>query len=104
MAFGITRQELNQWKQKIDDGQIAFLTHYWYDERFPDAKTVTKVGCRDLEKLVQWGQKYGLKEEWIDHREEGYSHFDLLGDLEKKILKEEGLLESSRFFNKTKGK
>ena len=100
MAFGITRKELNQWKQKIDRGEIAFLTHYWYDERFPDAKTVTKVGCNDLNKLVRWGQKYGLKKEWIDHRKEGYSHFDLLGDWEKKILKQEGLLESSRLFNK----
>lgn len=102
MAFGITRRELNEWKRKIDQGEIAFITHYWYDERFPHVKTVTKVGCKDLNKLIQWGKKYGLKEEWIDFRKEGYSHFDLLGDVEKKILKAEGLYDLSKFFKKNK--
>ncbi|NCU18546.1 hypothetical protein [Pallidibacillus pasinlerensis] len=98
MAFGITRNQLNEWKRKIDAGEIAFLTHYWYDERFPDVKTVTKVGCKDIDKLVQWGKKYGLKKEWIDYRKEGYSHFDLIGEWEKRILEAEGLLGSSPFF------
>ncbi|MEK6454246.1 hypothetical protein [Caldifermentibacillus hisashii] len=98
MAFGITRQHVNEWKRKIDRGEIAFLTHYWYDERFPKAKTVTKVGCKDINKLIHWGEQYGLKREWIHHRKEGYSHFDLLGEVEKRILKQEGLWESSRFF------
>lgn len=104
MAFGITRKELNEWKRKIDNGEIAFITHYWYDERFPNAKTVTKVGCRDIDKLIQWGKKYGLKKEWIDYRKEGYSHFDLIGEWEKRILEAEGLLETSPFFNKRKAK
>lgn len=95
MAFGINRKQVNEWKQKIDQGEIAFLTHYWYDERFPNAKTVTKVGCKDLNKLIQWGKQYGLKKEWIHHRNEGYSHFDLLGEYEQRILKEEGLLQST---------
>lgn len=98
MAFGITRQQLIQWKKRIDHGEIAFLTHYWYDERFPNAKTVTKVGCKDLNRLIQWGEQYGLKKEWIHYRKEGYSHFDLIGDMEKQILKKEGFLESSSFF------
>jgi len=93
MAFGINREKLNQWKQSIDRGEIAFLTHYWYDPRFPEAKTVTKVGCNDLEKLIRWGQKHGLKREWIHHRKDGYSHFDLIGPIEKRVLIAEGLYE-----------
>lgn len=91
MAFGIKRHELNRWKEKIDQGEIAFLTHYWLDDRFPGCKTVTKVGCKDLDRLKEWGAKYGLKAEWIDIRKDGYSHFDLIGEREKEILKEEGI-------------
>lgn len=91
MAFGLKKQELAEWKKRIDNGEIAFLTHYWLDDRFPDCKTVTKVGCSDLEKLKSWGKKYGLKEEWIHFRKDGYSHFDLLGDTQRMILKEEGI-------------
>ena len=63
MAFGISRKELQQWKRDIDNGKVAFLTHYWMDDRFPNCKTVTKAGCRDLNKLQEWGRKYGLKKE-----------------------------------------
>ena len=94
MAFGINRKSLEEWKRKVANGEIAFLTHYWYDPRFPQAKTVTKVGCRDIEKLAQWGEKYGLKKEWIHHRKDGYSHFDLIGPIETKILTEEGLMKN----------
>jgi hypothetical protein len=93
LAFGIKKKDLIEWKQKIDNGEIAFLTHYWLDDRFPGCKTVTKVGCANLEKLAAWGQKYGLKKEWIDHRKNGYSHFDLLGEKQIEILKMEGLHE-----------
>ncbi|MGG1678587.1 hypothetical protein ACIFOT_23065 [Neobacillus sp. NRS-1170] len=93
MAFGIKRRELIEWKRKIDIGEIAFLTHYWLDDRFPGCKTVTKVGCSDLEKLAEWGKKYGLRKEWIHHRIDGYSHFDLIGDRQQEILKQEGLME-----------
>lgn len=93
MAFGIKRHELIAWKQKINNGEIAFLTHYWLDDRFPGVKTVTKVGCNDLQKLVQWGKKYELKKEWIDIRRDGYSHFDLIGDKQKEILQKEGLFD-----------
>ena len=92
MAFGIKRHELREWKQKIDQGDIAFLTHYWLDDRFPDCKTVTKVGCHDIEKLAEWGKKYGLKKEWIHHRKDGYSHFDLLGNTQSEILQKEGFM------------
>jgi hypothetical protein len=91
LAFGIKRQELLEWKAKIDRGELAFLTHYWLDDRFPDCKTVTKVGCSDLDKLIQWGKQYGLSPEWIDKRRDGYSHFDLLGDKQREILEKEGL-------------
>ncbi|WP_400247823.1 hypothetical protein AB3U99_11965 [Niallia sp. JL1B1071] len=93
MAFGLKKQELAEWKRRIDNGEIAFLTHYWLDDRFPGCKTVTKVGCSDLKKLKSWGKKYELKEEWIHYRKDGYSHFDLLGDTQKRILKEEGISE-----------
>ena len=93
MAFGIKREDLLGWKQKIDEGEIAFLTHYWIDERFPGCKTVTKVGCKDLKRLAEWGRNYGLKEEWIHHRKDGYSHFDLLGERQKEILHAENIQE-----------
>lgn len=89
MAFGIKREELNAWKQAVQAGEIAFLTHYWVDDRFPGCKTVTKAGCADLPKLVQWGKQYGLKAEWIDLRAD-YPHFDLFGKIEKEILTKEG--------------
>ncbi|MFB6467762.1 hypothetical protein ACE38V_13310 [Cytobacillus sp. Hz8] len=91
MAFGIKREDIDMWKAQIDRGDIAFLTHYWLDERFPACKTVTKVGCKDIEKLKRWGKQYGLRPEWIDYRKDGYSHFDLLGEKQEEILKKEGL-------------
>jgi hypothetical protein len=93
VAFGINRNEVLAWKRKIDNGEIAFLTHYWLDDRFPGFNTVTKVGCHDLDKLADWGKKYGLKKEWIHHRKDGYSHFDLIGVRQADILRKEGLLE-----------
>lgn len=89
MAFGIKREQIKAWKNAIDRGEIAFLTHYWLDDRFPGCNTVTKVGCKDLQKLADWGHQYGLKKEWIHIRKDGYSHFDLIGEQEKRILKEE---------------
>ncbi|WP_057913696.1 hypothetical protein [Peribacillus muralis] len=93
MAFGIKREDVMEWKLRIDQGQIAFLTHYWLDDRFPGCKTVTKVGSTDLSRLSEWGKQYGLKKEWIHHRKDGYSHYDLLGDKQKEILKAEGIIE-----------
>ncbi|PLR78581.1 hypothetical protein CU633_04965 [Bacillus sp. V3-13] len=92
MAFGINRQELQEWKKKIAAGEIAFLTHYWLDERFPGCNTVTKVGCSNIGKLAKWGAKYNLKPEWIHHRKD-FPHFDLLGSRQVEILKAEGLFE-----------
>jgi hypothetical protein len=93
MAFGLKREQLNEWKLKIDAGEIAFLTHYWQDSRFPGYKTVTKVGCSDLNKLADWGRKHSLQASWIHHRKDGYSHFDLIGAKQKDILQKEGLSE-----------
>ncbi|MUV39855.1 NAD(+) synthase [Lentibacillus sp. JNUCC-1] len=83
MAFGLRRQELNQWKKAVKKGEIAFLTHYWLDDRFPGCDTVTKAGCADLPKLEAWGRQYGLKKEWI-HRDDTYPHFDLFGERQKR--------------------
>lgn len=91
MAFGIKRDELNDWKARIRRGEIAFLTHYWIDDRFPGCKTVTKVGCNDLQKLAEWGKNHGLKPEWIDRRKKDFPHFDLFGARQAEILKAEGL-------------
>lgn len=98
LAFGISRKELLAWKQQIENGYIAFLTHYWIDNRFPNVRTVTKVGCSDLNKLALWGAQYGLKRERIHHRRDGYSHFDLLAEQQKYILSKEGLLHQLHRF------
>lgn len=89
MAFGITRNELKEWKKKVLQGEIAFLTHYWRDARFPEAKTVTKVGCIDLHRLIEWGSQYDLKKQWV-HKRDHYPHFDLIGVRQIEILKLEG--------------
>src|SRR5699024_7842834 len=88
MAFGLRRAELVAWKQNAAEGRIAFITHYWQDPRFPDCYTVTKVGCRDIEKLKKWGRTYGLKAAWIDDKQ-GFPHFDLFGDKQRYILQQE---------------
>ena len=98
MAFGINRQELVAWKRKVGKGEIAFLTHFWLDDRFPDCHTVTKVGCNDLIALKKWGASYGLKPEWIDYKD-NYPHFDLFGYTQKKILVAENLFEHIERFN-----
>ncbi|MDQ0229935.1 hypothetical protein [Metabacillus malikii] len=89
MAFGVTRDELNNWKSDVIKGEIAFLTHFWYDERFPNSNSVTKVGCSDINKLIEWGRQYGLKPEWI-HKYGQFPHFDLLGSVQLDILKKCG--------------
>jgi hypothetical protein len=90
MAFGINREELRRWKEEVSRGDIAFLTHFWLDDRFPGCKTVTKVGCCDLEKLAAWGAKHGLKPEWIDRRKASLPHYDLFGERRDEILRKEG--------------
>lgn len=97
MAFGIKREELNAWKKAVSEGEIAFLTHYWLDDRFPGCHTVTKVGCANIENLVNWGKQYGLKREWIDMRND-YPHFDLLGNRQRTILENEGLINQLERF------
>ncbi|SEP61268.1 hypothetical protein [Piscibacillus halophilus] len=100
MAFGLKREELRNWKRKVQSGEIAFITHYWVDDRFPNMKTVTKVGCSDIDKLIQWGKKHGLNPKWI-HRDEKYPHYDLIGSFQVEILKAEGRLNQlDRFKNR----
>ncbi|MEK3881658.1 hypothetical protein [Paenibacillus sp. PL2-23] len=90
MAFGINRTELKEWKAAVARGEIAYLTHYWLDPRFPGIRTVTKVGCSDLEKLAAWCRGNGLNPAYI-HKREQYPHFDLIGDKQADILRKEGL-------------
>jgi len=88
MAFGIRRSELQQWKAAVACGELAFLTHYWYDPRFPDMKTVTKVGCADLDKLTAWCTANGLNPRYIHHRR-SFPHYDLMGAKQIEILRKE---------------
>ncbi|MFD0716993.1 hypothetical protein [Paenibacillus sp. GCM10027626] len=91
MAFGVTREELNEWKAAIIRGEIAFLTHYWRDdERFPGLRTVTKVGCSNLERLASWCRQHGLNPDYI-HRRAAFPHFDLIGAKQLEVLRQEGL-------------
>ncbi|MCK9857173.1 MULTISPECIES: hypothetical protein [Paenibacillus] len=90
MAFGISRSEVTAWKEAVARGEIAYLTHYWVDPRFPGMKTVTKVGCSDLDKLALWCRDNGLNPRYI-HRRDKYPHFDLLGPKQKEILLRENL-------------
>lgn len=92
MAFGISRSQLNDWKELARRGEIAFLTHYWLDDRFPECYTVTKVACINQQALIEWGKQYGLKEQWI-HQREPFPHFDLLGELQRDILMKEGQID-----------
>lgn len=98
MAFGIDRNTLNAWKQSVLGGNISFLTHYWIDDRFPGCHTVTKVGCSNQRKLITWGEKYGLRKEWI-HDDPQFPHFDLVGERQKSILEKEGQWEQIKKFN-----
>lgn len=98
MAFGIKRDELQSWKKQVSEGNIAFLTHFWVDDRFPNCSTVTKVGCSKMEKLIAWGEKHNLKKEWI-HYDKDYPHFDLFGKEQRNILLKEGKIDQIRRFN-----
>ncbi|MGM8366533.1 hypothetical protein ACLIBG_13795 [Virgibacillus sp. W0181] len=98
MAFGINKTELRTWKRDVQMGKISFLTHYWMDERFPGCYTVTKVGCSNIGKLIQWGENYGLDKNWI-HHDQKYPHFDLFGEIQKKILIDENKWEHIKKFN-----
>lgn len=97
LAFGITRVELNQWKQAVARGEIAYLTHYWLDPRFPGIRTVTKVGSANVEALAQWCIVNGLNPEYIHHRPP-YPHFDLIGPKQKEILLKENLRDQLERF------
>ncbi|RIX54090.1 hypothetical protein D3P08_07520 [Paenibacillus nanensis] len=92
MAFGISRDEMRAWKEAVARGEIAFLTHYWLDPRFPGMRTVTKVGCSDLDKLASWCRQNGLNPNYIHARAE-YPHFDLIGQKQAEILRREKLFE-----------
>lgn len=97
MAFGVKREELETWKRRIQQGEVALLTHFWLDERFPGCDTVTKAGCSDLAVLKKWGRRYGLHPGWIHL--DPYPHFDLFGDKQYEILKEEGYWEHIERFS-----
>lgn len=88
MAFGIDREELQAWKDKVKRGEIAFLTHYWYEPRFPSCRTVTKVGCSDVSRLTDWCLANGLPPKYIHHRQP-FPHFDLIGPKQQEILQRE---------------
>lgn len=90
MAFGISRTELEAWKKRVLNGEIAYLTHYWIDPRFPGITSVTKVGCADLNRLRAWCDTYGLPSQYI-HNRPPFPHFDLMGPKQREVLEQEGL-------------
>lgn len=90
MAFGITREQLTNWKEAVLRGEIAYLTHYWLDPRFPGVRTVTKVGCSDLARLSEWCIVYSLNPGYI-HNRPPFPHFDLMGDKQIEVLRRECL-------------
>lgn len=85
MAFGISREELRQWKHRVSEGEIAFITHYWVHPRFPQYTTVTKVGCADRQRLMEWAAENSLRAEWI-HDRPPFPHFDLIGEKQIELL------------------
>ncbi|WP_141506109.1 hypothetical protein [Paenibacillus luteus] len=97
MAFGIKRKEMEQWKTAVARGEIAFLTHYWLDPRFPDMRTVTKVGCSDMEKLSRWCLDNGLNPRYIHARSE-FPHFDLLGPKQREVLRKANMQDQLERF------
>lgn len=44
----------------------------------------------DVAKLIQWGERYELRKEWIDRRSR-YPHFDLFAERQRQVLQAEGL-------------
>ncbi|MFD0670622.1 hypothetical protein [Cohnella sp. GCM10027633] len=97
MAFGIDRAELDAWKTAVTRGEIAYLTHYWLDPRFPGVRTVTKVGCAHLPTLRAWCVANGLNPRYI-HDRPPYPHFDLIGPKQVEILRREGLSDQLERF------
>ncbi len=97
MAFGLKREELIEWKKQVIASEIAIITHYWQDDRFPHITTVTKIGCADLNKLVEWGSKYNLKPEWVDLRVD-YPHYDVFGSKQIEILLSENQINQIKRF------
>lgn len=91
MAFGITREQLTQWKEAVTRGEIAFLTHYWIEPRWSGLRSVTKVGCSNAERLAAWCIANGLDPHYI-HQREPYPHYDLIGPKQIEILRKEGLI------------
>lgn len=98
MAFGVNKDELNAWKEAVSRGEIAYLTHYWLDPRFPGSKTVTKVGCADLPRLRAWCLKHDLNPDYIHHRSV-FPHFDLIGPKQREILLQEQLWDQLERFH-----
>jgi len=97
MAFGVHREELEAWKKTVSQGEIAYLTHYWLDARFPGITTVTKVGCSDHDKLVTWCLEHGLDPQYI-HNRSPFPHFDLIGPKQREVLIEEKLWDQLQRF------
>ncbi|WP_178018795.1 hypothetical protein [uncultured Paenibacillus sp.] len=97
MAFGVSREELEAWKRTVARGEIGFLTHFWLDSRFPGAKTVTKVGCSDLDRLKAWCEAHDLPAQYI-HNRSPFPHFDLIGPKQREVLREEGLWDQLERF------
>lgn len=103
MAFGISKKELADWKNRAASGKVALITHYWYDPRYPEFHTVTKAACADHDKLLAWGKQFGFQPHWIHYREE-YSHFDIRGPKQIEVLEACGHSEAITRFRLSSSK
>lgn len=97
LAFGVTREQLNEWKRQASAGRIAFLTHYWLHPSFPGVTSVTKVGCANIDRLRAWAISHNLPPQYIHYRDR-YPHYDIFGELQELILRREGQWEQLNKF------
>jgi hypothetical protein len=97
MAFGINRKELSQWKEAVAREEISYLTHFWLDKRFPEFNSVTKVGCSNIQRLIEWCLTHNLNPAYI-HNRPPFPHYDLIGPMQKEILQKEGMWEQLQRF------
>nr|WP_245247385.1 MULTISPECIES: hypothetical protein [unclassified Paenibacillus] len=88
---------MTQWKEAVTRGEIAFITHFWLEPRFPGINTVTKVGCTNLERLSEWCATNGLDPRYI-HNRDPFPHFDLIGSKQIEILQKERLWDQLERF------
>lgn len=75
------KSERSKLLAKARIGEIVFLEHRYR------GRMILKVICADKEKLIAWGQKYRITEQWLHISRSGLPHFDLWGSTAAKFKK-----------------